>query len=87
MTLPPSHKKNYNSMCRLNKLIYGLKQSLRTWYEKLSFYLILCNFKVSSVDNFLFVKHNHEHTTIVLVYMDDIIITSNNKIQIKDQLN
>jgi Reverse transcriptase (RNA-dependent DNA polymerase) len=55
--------------------------------KNLALYLILCNFKVSSMDHSLFVKHNHEHTTIVLVYVGDIIITGNNKKQIKEIKN
>ena len=37
MTLPPGHKleTNPNLACRLNKSIYGLKQSPRAWYGKL----------------------------------------------------
>jgi Reverse transcriptase (RNA-dependent DNA polymerase) len=42
MTLPPRHKKEgiSNLVCRLNKSIYGLKQSPRAWYGKLSHFLI-----------------------------------------------
>jgi Reverse transcriptase (RNA-dependent DNA polymerase) len=38
MTLPSGHKRENmsNFVCRLNKSIYGLKQSLRAWYGKLS---------------------------------------------------
>lgn len=47
MTLPLSHEKekDTNLVCRFKKSIHGLKQSPRTWYEKLSLYLISCNFK------------------------------------------
>jgi Reverse transcriptase (RNA-dependent DNA polymerase) len=38
MNLPPGHKKENisNLTCRLKKSIYGLKQSPRAWYGKLS---------------------------------------------------
>ena len=60
MTLPPGHKKeqNFNLVCRLRKSIYGLKQSPRAWYGKLSHFLLSCNFKISSADTSLFVKIN-----------------------------
>jgi Reverse transcriptase (RNA-dependent DNA polymerase) len=57
MTLPSGHKReNSNLVCRLKKLIYGLKQYPRKWYIKLSSYLILCNFKVSNANHSLFTK-------------------------------
>jgi Reverse transcriptase (RNA-dependent DNA polymerase) len=40
-------KKNSNLICRLIKSIYGLKQSPRAWYEKLSSYLFSCDFIIS----------------------------------------
>ena len=85
MTLPPGHKleTNSNLACRLNKSIYGLKQSPRAWYGKLSSYLISCNFKISNADHSLFTKCDGINTTLILVYVNDIIITGNNLDQIQ----
>jgi Reverse transcriptase (RNA-dependent DNA polymerase) len=85
MTLSPGHQRENTSnlVCRLNKSIYGLKQSPRAWYGKLSQFLISCNFKVSGADSSLFIKHNTNGTTVVLVYVDDIIVTGNNQIEIE----
>jgi Reverse transcriptase (RNA-dependent DNA polymerase) len=60
MTLPPGHKKEKisNLVCRLKKSIYWLKQYLRAWYDKLNYFLISYNFKVSNADSSLFIKHN-----------------------------
>jgi Reverse transcriptase (RNA-dependent DNA polymerase) len=69
---------NSNLVCRLNKLIYGLKQSARVWYEKLSSYLIFYIFLTSNVNHSLFCKINENFTIMVLVHADDIIITDNN---------
>lgn len=46
MTLPPDHKSKSNSslVCKLKKMICGLKQSPRAWYAKLSFSLLKINF-------------------------------------------
>jgi Reverse transcriptase (RNA-dependent DNA polymerase)/gag-polypeptide of LTR copia-type/Integrase core domain/GAG-pre-integrase domain len=85
MTLPPGyqiHIKDNNIVCKLNKSIYGLKQSPRAWYAKLSHSLLSHNFIKSSADSSLFIKHSHNTTTLVLVYVDDIIITGNNEIEI-----
>jgi Reverse transcriptase (RNA-dependent DNA polymerase) len=89
MTLPPGHKRENmsNFVCRLNKSIYGLKQSPRAWYEKLSHFLLSCNFKTSWADTSLFTKHNEHGITVVLVYVDDIIITGNSQLEINSIKN
>jgi Reverse transcriptase (RNA-dependent DNA polymerase) len=80
MLIPPRHKEENKSnlVCKLKKSIYGLKQSPRAWYGKLSSYLISCGFITSKVDSSLFVNLDKYDTTIILVYMDDIIIMRNN---------
>jgi Reverse transcriptase (RNA-dependent DNA polymerase) len=58
MSLPPgcTQESTFNLICRLNKSIYGLKQSLYAWYDKLISHLLFCNFKMSNVDRSLFSK-------------------------------
>jgi Reverse transcriptase (RNA-dependent DNA polymerase) len=60
MTLPSGHEKEGDAtiVCKLNNSIYRLKQSSRTWYGKLSSYLIFYNFQISSVDHSLFSKRS-----------------------------
>jgi Reverse transcriptase (RNA-dependent DNA polymerase) len=86
MNLPPGHphEKDKTLACKLNKSIYGLKQSPRAWYAKLSSALIQFSFMVSNSDHSMFVKHNMKCTTIVLFYVDDIIITGNDVNEISD---
>jgi Reverse transcriptase (RNA-dependent DNA polymerase) len=85
MTLPPGHKNTSNPslVCRLKKIIYGLKQSPRAWYVKLSFSLLKNNFIKSTADSSMFIKNSQNTTIIVLVYVDDIIITGNDNEEIK----
>jgi Reverse transcriptase (RNA-dependent DNA polymerase) len=63
MELPPGHNKEGDAtiVCKLNKSIYELNQSPRTWYGKLSPYLISYNFKVNSVDHSLFSKRSENY--------------------------
>jgi Reverse transcriptase (RNA-dependent DNA polymerase) len=87
MTLPPGHaKENYSNLaCRLKKLINGLKQSPRVWHGKLNSYLNSCNFAISSTDHSLFIKRNDiSIIIIVLVYIDDLIITGNDQREIRE---
>jgi Reverse transcriptase (RNA-dependent DNA polymerase) len=44
----------------------------------LSQFLASLGFKVTQSDNSLFSKYENNDTTIVLIYVDDIIVTGNN---------
>ena len=68
----PSH------VCRLHKSLYGLKQASRAWYTHLSDFLLSIGFRASKVDTFLFILSNGSHIFYLLVYVDDILLTSSN---------
>lgn len=65
----PSH------VCRLHKAIYGLCQSPRAWYSRLSSHLFDLGLCISLTDPSLFIQSSKTCTTFVLVYMDDLLIT------------
>ena len=66
------------AVCKLSKTLYGLKQSPRAWYTKLSTCLLAWNFKMSQVDTSMFLFTQQSIVIIVLVYVDDLIITGSN---------
>ena len=78
MIIPPgvSHS-NPNQVCKLNKSLYGLKQASRKWYEKLTSLLLLNGYKQASSDHSLFLKTTSSSFTILLVYVDDVILDGN----------
>jgi histone deacetylase 1/2 len=59
---------------KLNKAIYGLKQSPRAWYSRLSDQLQQLGFTPSHADTSIFVFHQPDLTMYMLVYVDDIVI-------------
>lgn len=65
-------------ICLLSKAIYGLKQSLRAWFNTLSTTLLDFSFVGSQYDPSLFVLTSNGHTLVVLVYVDDILVTDSN---------
>ncbi|KAM1686823.1 hypothetical protein ACFX2K_034873 [Malus domestica] len=64
-----------NMVCKLHKAIYGLTQSPRAWYAKLSSVLKKAGFLRSNADSLLFVRTGINGKLVVLFYVDDLIIT------------
>lgn len=78
MKIPPGLSTSKpNQVCKLSKSLYGLKQASRKWYEKLTTLLISNDYKQAASDASLFTKSTPETFTIILVYVDDIILAGN----------
>lgn len=63
-------------VCRLNKLLYGLKQAPCAWYTRFATYILSQGFRTGSCDNSLFIYSRGSHTTYLLLYVDDIVLTA-----------
>lgn len=59
--------------------MYGLKQSPRAWFDKFSKAIQLHKFKQAHGDHTLFHRQQGTGITILIVYVDDIILTGNDK--------
>ncbi|KAJ0913978.1 putative RNA-directed DNA polymerase [Helianthus annuus] len=78
MTLPQGYFDNdKNKVCKLVKSLYGLKQAPRQWNEKLTSVLLKLGFVQSLCDHSLFVLSKDKVFVVLLVYVDDIVITGN----------
>lgn len=66
-----------NKVCRLNKSLYGLKQSSPVWYQKLDVELKLFGFKQSNHETCIYVKSKNKCILIVAVFVDDIFLFGN----------
>lgn len=62
-------------VCKLHKALYGLKQAPRAWYSTFSSFLLTQGFYHSYSDPSLFVKKTSTSITILLIYVDDILLT------------
>jgi histone deacetylase 1/2 len=78
MKQPPGYEdpNTPNHICKLDKALYGLKQAPRAWYSRLSTKLQQLGFRPSQGDTSLFIYDTPGITVYVLVYVDDIIVTS-----------
>ena len=93
MEIPPrfSPKEGTSKVCRLKKALYGLKQSPRAWFGRFTKAMVHLGYKQSQGDHTLFFKHSKDgKLTILLVYVDDIIITGDDLAErqlLKEQLS
>jgi histone deacetylase 1/2 len=69
-------------VCKLDKAFYGLKQAPRAWYSRLSSKLSSLGFIPSKADTSLFLYNKSGIIIYVLVYVDDIIVTSSSDLAI-----
>jgi Reverse transcriptase (RNA-dependent DNA polymerase) len=73
---------NPDFVCLLHKSLYGLRQAPRAWFEKLSSTLLSFGFNASIYDPSMFLAHHQDHILILLVYVDDIIVTGSDPVQV-----
>ncbi|KAI0983118.1 hypothetical protein GJ496_003169 [Pomphorhynchus laevis] len=69
---------NPNKVCKLNRSIYGLKQSPRCWNNTLTEYLKNNGFAESNSDPCLFIRNDNKFM-IIAVYVNNLIIASKNQ--------
>ena len=85
--MQPPGLKDPNSpqmVCKLQKALYGFKQALSAWFEKLRVALLSIGFVSTRTYQSLFIHHTLSHTTYVLVYVDDIVVTGSSSIEISN---
>ena len=59
----------------LVKAIYGLKQASRVWNETFDDFVCSIGFQGSAFDPCLYIKVANDHCVLVLVYVDDVLVT------------
>ena len=81
MEQPPGYisKTHPDFVCKLKKALYGLKQAPRAWYGKIAEYLHFCGYLASHSDSSLFIKNSGDLHMVVLLYVDDMIVTGNDE--------
>lgn len=66
-------------VCKSNKSLYGLKQSLRASFERFVEFLRAYEYFQSQANHTLFLKHSPRmKITVFIIYVDEIIVTNAN---------
>jgi hypothetical protein len=75
---PPGVDTPSGHVCRLCRTLYGLKQAPRAWFERFIFVITSAGFSSSEHDPALFVHVSPKGHTLLLLYVDDMLITGDN---------
>jgi hypothetical protein len=75
MRPPPGYSVPEGMVCHLRRSLYGLKQAPRAWFHRFASVVTAAGFSVSAHDPALFVHVSPRGRTLLLLYVDDMIIT------------
>uniref|UniRef100_A0A2N9G8X2 Reverse transcriptase Ty1/copia-type domain-containing protein n=1 Tax=Fagus sylvatica TaxID=28930 RepID=A0A2N9G8X2_FAGSY len=75
MQTPLGYSDYPDKVCLLRRTLYGLKQAPRAWFAKFSSIVHQFGFLSSSHDTTLFIRRSDKGMILLLLYVDDIIIT------------
>jgi Reverse transcriptase (RNA-dependent DNA polymerase) len=85
MEIPPgfANEQLRDKVCRLKRSLYGLKQSPRAWFERFSMTMKRLGYRQGDVDHTMFIQRKDEKNCILIVYVDDIVLTGNDLVEMK----
>ena len=66
-------------VCKLKRSIYGLKQTSRQWNLKFHQAILKYGFTMMEEDHCVYIKQSNNHFIILSLYVDDILISGNDK--------
>ena len=63
-------------VCKLQRSLYGLKQSPRMWNKTIDEFMLKIGFMKCESDRCIYIKRNDQYMIFVALYVDDLIIAS-----------
>ncbi|KAL6279521.1 hypothetical protein ACE6H2_016402 [Prunus campanulata] len=70
-------------VCKLRKSLYGLKQSPRAWFGRFAAAMRKSGYVQSNSDHTLFLKRRRGELTALIIYVDDMIVTGDDRVEIQ----
>jgi hypothetical protein len=84
MRPPPGFSHAPGLVCRLRRALYGLKQSPRAWYARFHDVVLQIGFQPSTHESALFIRRTSQGLVLILLYVDDMIITGSDSTAIDE---
>jgi hypothetical protein len=75
MPPPPEYSVSEGMVCHLHRSLYGLKQAPRAWFQCFASVVTTADFSTNGHDPTLFAHVSPRGRTLLLLYVDDMIIT------------
>ena len=66
-------------VCKLKKSLYGLKRSLRMWYQKFDTYVLNLGFVRSKSNHCIYYKSDGDYFLVIALYVDDMLFIGKGK--------
>ncbi|MCI43341.1 copia-type polyprotein, partial [Trifolium medium] len=85
MDIRPGFEDKFGSnVCKLNKSLYGFKQSPRAWFEKFTQSMKKQGYIQGQTDHTLFTKFSQDgKIDVLVVYVDDIVLTGDDTVEMR----
>jgi Reverse transcriptase (RNA-dependent DNA polymerase) len=85
MEIPPgfANEQLKDKVCCLKRSLYGLKQSPRAWFDRFSMVMKKLGYQQSNADHTMFIQRKCVKICILIVYVDDIVLTGNDLVEMK----
>ena len=84
MQPPPCLSVESNKVSHLRRALYGLKQAPRAWFAKFNSTIFYLGYTTSPYDSALFLRRTNKGTLLLLLYVDDINITGDDRSGIEE---
>ncbi|CAN0903190.1 Retrovirus-related Pol polyprotein from transposon RE1 [Linum grandiflorum] len=84
MEPPPGYSTPPNTVCLLKRSLYSLKQAPRMWFEKFQNTVMSHGYAQSKQDPSLFIKRSSRGISVLLLYVDDMILTGDDLVGIAE---
>ena len=84
MEIPPGFPfvGDSSKVCKINKALYGLKQAPKEWYDRINTWFLQQGLVRSKNDPNLYFSDKNGKLMILLLYIDDLLITGDNQEEI-----
>lgn len=83
MNQPQGFHDGSQNVCKLQKTLYGLKQSAQEWYKTISNYMVNLGYRISTVEPCVFLSNDPELPRAIYLYVDDMLLISKKGTELK----